>query len=159
MHVPSGQILKEIRAKRENSQSLKNAVVAFSRDGERIAVGWTNGFRIAIYRTVDGELENEWPAENTASLEFNEDDSLLVQGIHFPSHGHALALHDPVAGKVKWNVEKMNARPGNVGFIPGTEFVFSANEHTTRVRSIEDGTVVETLPYLPYVISRFGLCH
>ena len=113
--------------------------LAFSPDGERIAVGRQGAGRIVIHSARDGAKLLEWEAPGTRRLEFSPDGRLLLQVQ--PDH-KLLTIWDAATGQPRWKYE-----PGAGGlmgtFTPDSQQVItqSTRDHV-RLVSAQDGTLV-----------------
>ena len=84
--------------------------VAFSRNGERIAIGRESPGGIVIYDSSDGRKVKAWNAPPTERLEFGSRGKLLQQEKVQPYPG--LTMWNAAKGTKMWSAERQNRGPG-----------------------------------------------
>lgn len=119
--------------------------VAFSTDGERIAIGQDGAAGgIAIHRTRDGQKLLQWEARPSHQLEFSRDGRMLLQTTSKVQQLHVWDLTD---GKAAWSyplVERVDVRGA---FTPdGQQVVITDLAENLRLVNARDGTLVRALP-------------
>jgi len=140
LNVQTGERLIEFAPGFAKQTSALGYRLAFTPDGQHLAIGRDGVGGIVIHRARDGGKEREWAAPKTEELEFGSETKLLQkskQGIH---------LWDASTGMLMWQDE---AR-GNVGiwgvFRPGgSEVVKYSPFKLLQLVSVTDGSLVRDL--------------
>ena len=115
--------------------------LAFSPDGERIAVGREKAGLIAIHSARDGKKLLEWEAPSTKRLEFSPDGRLLLQA---EADGKLLTVWDAATGQPRWKYESEGKQPLGT-FTPDSQQVVTNSYHDVRLVNAQDGTLVRSL--------------
>jgi serine/threonine protein kinase/WD40 repeat protein len=119
--------------------------LAFSPDGERIAVGRWGVLRIVIHSARDGKKLLEWETRSTSQLEFSPDGRLLLQTA---DDGRLLTVWDAATGQPRWKHEPSDGG-GTGSFTPdGQQVIIRSNSQPIRLVSAQDGTLVRELSKL-----------
>ena len=125
--------------------------LAFSPDGERIAVGRWGVLRIVIHSARDGKKLLEWEARNTSQLEFSPDGRLLLQTA---DDGRLLTVWDAATGQARWKNEAGSGSRGS--FTPDSQHLITRGDgRPVRLVSAQDGTLVRELSKLS--VSAFAV--
>ncbi len=115
--------------------------LAFSPDGERIAVGRLGADRIVFHSARDGTKLLEWDAPGTAQLEFSPDGKLLLQT---GGGSNLLTAWDTVTGQPRWRYEGHLPRASE-SFTPDSQQVVIYRHLALSLMKTEDGSLVRQL--------------
>jgi serine/threonine protein kinase/WD40 repeat protein len=121
--------------------------LAFSPDGERIAVGRWGVLRIVIHSARDGKKLLEWEARNTSQLDFSPDGRMLLQTA---DDGRLLTVWDTATGQARWKNEAGSGSKGS--FTPDSQQVITRwDGKALSLVNAQDGTLVRELSKLSVV--------
>jgi serine/threonine protein kinase/WD40 repeat protein len=144
----TGKTLLTFEAEFAENQNDINAKIAFSPDGERIAVGRMesggkeNNGGIVIYSAQDGSKLSEFEAPKSRSLEFDHDGKRLLQ---ISTDSRHLNVLDATSGKLLWAAKANGNARG--AFDPKGEFIVTYDDgEKFRILSAKDGSLVRSLP-------------
>ena len=125
--------------------------LAFSPDGERIAVGRAGVLRIVVHSARDGKKLLEWEAPSTLQLEFSPDGRLLLQKEH---GGKLFTIWDAATGQPRWKNEDGYSFRGS--FTPDSQHLITRGDgRPVRLVRAQDGTLVRELSKLS--VSAFAV--
>ncbi len=125
------------------------AVLSFSPDGERLAVGWRASPGVSIYATKRGALIRSLDTLATACLEFSPDGERLLHRELGKGEEGRLRLWRVADGKPVWE------RPGSIDagrvfpacFVPGRNSILVAEpEDRLELVSVTDGSTLRRFP-------------
>jgi len=124
------------------------SALAFSPDGERIAVGRAGAATkggIVIHSARDGKKLQEWDAPRTSRLSFSPDGKMLLQGVLEKTKGSPTLLNawDASSGRQLWSFEGSVEMVGV--FTPDSQQVVALSHWTSSLLSANDGSVVRSL--------------
>lgn len=124
------------------------SALAFSPDGERIAVGRAGAASkggIVIHSARDGKKLQEWDAPLTSRLSFSPDGKMLLQGALEKDKGSPTLLNawDASSGRQLWSFEGSVEMVGV--FTPDSQQVVALSHWTSSLLSANDGSVVRSL--------------
>lgn len=124
------------------------SALAFSPDGERIAVGRAGAATkggIVIHSARDGKKLQEWDAPRTSRLSFSPDGKMLLQGALEKAKGSPTRLNawDASSGRQLWSFEGSVEMLGV--FTPDSQQVVALSHWTSSLLSANDGSVVRSL--------------
>jgi serine/threonine protein kinase/WD40 repeat protein len=123
----------------------KNAryCLAFSPDGEQLAVGRINAGGIVIHQARDGTKLREWSTPGAHELEFSPDGQLLLLN---ESSGRRLSVWDVHSGEFAWAYEASKLVNARGVFTPDSQqmLTFSFGDDF-RVVDARKGTLIRTL--------------
>lgn len=139
MEVRTGRRLLEFTPE-SPSGSFEALKLAFSPDGERIAVGRVfEPGGIAIHRTRDGAQLLDWETRHTKALQFSPDGRLLFQsGSRFPT------VWDAATGRCQWTKTDTNEVHGV--FTPDSRQVI-CELRQIHILNARDGSLVRELSF------------
>ncbi|MEQ1862137.1 MAG: WD40 repeat domain-containing serine/threonine-protein kinase, partial [Chthoniobacteraceae bacterium] len=148
MEVRTGTRLLEfdpgfpLRSARNRNLTMK---LAFSPDGERIAIGRGDVLRIVIHSTRDGTKLLDWETRGTLKLEFSPDGRQLLQS---EFGRRLLTVWDAANGQFRWKDE-----PGGGGLtgtftVDSQQMITHNDRRCLRLVSAQDGTLVRELSRL-----------
>lgn len=147
MDVRTGTRLLEFSTKSENKGSPGNRRIAFSLDGERIAVSWARDHTMAIHSARDGKKLLEWDAPGSERLEFSPDGGRLLQ---VNAAKDWLAVWDAATGAQLWSYKTDKANDNVGAFTPdGGRFVTVAplrdGRQSIQIWDANTGTFLQSL--------------
>lgn len=124
------------------------SALAFSPDGERIAVGRSGASSkggILIHSARDGKKLQEWDAPRTSRLSFSPDGKTLLQGDVDKALASAKLLKawDASSGRLLWTFEGVAVSQGI--FTPDSLKVVAYTYGTVSLLSASDGSLVRAL--------------
>ncbi len=124
--------------------------LAFSPDGERIAVGlWDSGHLndpsvIAIYSTRDGRKLVQWEAPGSERLEFSPDGQRLLQTTIGAKQIH---VWEPKDGQLAWSYPPaLGGAVHGVFSADGQQVITTEAKEGPRLVNARDGTLIRALP-------------
>ncbi len=140
MNVRTGERLLEFQPAFSRQDNANQYRLAFSPDGQRLAVGRDGPGGIVIHNSRTGAKETEWATPASVHVEFGDDEKLLRHG------GGGLQVWNSLAGTLLWE----ERQPGGIGvvgaFIPGGSEVLKATAHNRlQVVRASDGGAVRNL--------------
>jgi serine/threonine protein kinase/WD40 repeat protein len=143
LEVRTGRRLLEFKAAFSKTDSRDQFRLAFSRDGERIAVGRSGAGEIVIHSAKDGKKLFGWPAPASSWLKFSADGGRLLQRIA-GGKSHVM-MWDSSKGELLWKYEPKR-RAGFADFTPdGQQVVTIGKGEALRLVSAQDGTLVREI--------------
>ena len=125
--------------------------LAFSPDGERIALGRGNLFRIVIHSTRDGTKLLDWETRGTEKLEFSPDGLQLLQSEY---SRRVLTVWDAANGQLRWQDETRGGVEGAFT-VDSQQMITHDNRQRIRLVSAQDGTLVREISSL--LVGSFAL--
>lgn len=140
MRVRTGERLLEFRAGFARAEGGTRYRVAFSPDGQHIAVSRGGPGGLVLHRAGDGTKEKEWATPATDRIEFGRNDALLRQG------SGSLQIWNPHTGQLWWE----DKTPGVIGvrgtFTPDGNSVvmFKAKDRLQLVKA-DDGSLIRQI--------------
>lgn len=143
LEVRTGARLQEFQPDLKLASGARFAVrLAFSPDGERIAVGHEGGSGgIVIHSAQDGKRLAGWSAPMTERLEFSPDGSWLLQTERTKT---SLKLWDATTGRLCWTCEP-GVKPVHGVFTPQGEVLTHSMEDRLRLVQAQDGALVRQI--------------
>lgn len=120
--------------------------LAFSADGERIAVGQADGAGgIVIHSARDGKKLLEWDASRSERLDFSPDGSRLLQTANDQKQIH---VWDTAQCKLAWSYPPEKGGWVHGVFTPdGQQIVTTESRENLRLVNARDGSLVRELPH------------
>jgi len=124
------------------------SALAFSPDGERIAVGrkgTSSKGGILIYSARDGKKLQEWDAPHTSRLSFSPNGKMLLQADVDKATASAMRLNawDASSGRLLWTFEGVSGAQGM--FTPDSLQVVAYTYGKASLLSASDGSLVRPL--------------
>jgi len=143
--VRSGRTLFEFAAVISKSSGTNLRRLAFSPDGERIAVAGALG--IVIHNARDGEKLIGWDAKPSNRLEFSPDGKLLLQQFIVSREDFQLAMWDSATGLLRWKSDLIPLSTTlQGGFTPdGTQVLAARKDCSIVLLQAQDGALVREL--------------
>jgi serine/threonine protein kinase/WD40 repeat protein len=140
LEVRTGKSLLEFRPDLRLAAYPRFAVrLAFSPDGERIAIGHEAGSGgIVIHSAQDGKRLAGWAAPSTERLEFSPDGQSLLQTERDRT---SLNMWDSTTGQPRWNYEP-GIKPVHGAFTPEGQVLTHSAEERLRLVQAQDGALV-----------------
>ncbi len=140
MNVRTGERLLEFQPGFSQPDKANQYRLAFSPDGQRLAVGRNGPGGMVIHRSRDGTKLSEWATPASDQVEFGDDEKLLRHG------GKTLQVWHSHTGTLLWE-DKTADIIGVVGnFIPGGSEVLKATiQNRLQVVRANDGSLVRNL--------------
>ena len=127
----------------KDSLSLR---LAFSPDGERIAVGREGAGGLVIHSASDGKRLLGWPAPATAHVEFSPDGRQLLQTVPTEEGNKRLSMWDATDGRRAWEYVPSQEFDYTHGvFTPdGRQVVTASFADSFRVVNARDGALIRS---------------
>jgi serine/threonine protein kinase/WD40 repeat protein len=140
MNVRTGERLMEFQPGFTQKNNANRYRLAFSPDGQRLAIGRDGPGGIVIHRTLDGKKEREWATPANSHVEFGDNEKLLRHG------GNTLQVWNSITATLLWEHKAID-NIGVVGnFIPGgSEVLKMTAKNRLQVVSASDGALVRNL--------------
>jgi len=147
LEVRTGARLLEFQPDLRLATSARFAVrLAFSPDGERIAVGHAGrSGSLVIHSAQDGKRLVGWAAPMTERLEFSPDGNWLLQTERTRT---SLKLWDATTGRLCWNYEPV-VKPVHGVFTPQGQVLTHSMEDQLRLVQAQDGALVRQIRRQP----------
>jgi serine/threonine protein kinase/WD40 repeat protein len=143
LEVRTGLRLLEFKAAFSKTDPRDQFRLAFSPDGERIAVGRSGAGEIVIHSARDGKKLSGWPAPSSSWLKFSADGGRLLQRIA-GAKSHVM-MWDSAKGDLLWKYEPKRGS-GFADFTPdGQQVVTIGKGESLRLVSAQDGTLVRDI--------------
>jgi eukaryotic-like serine/threonine-protein kinase len=140
MRVRTGERLVEFRVDFAKADGGNRYRVAFSPDGQLVAVSRGAPGGLVLHRAKDGTKERGWATPATDRLEFGRNDALL-------RHGRgSLQVWNPLTGQLWWEENVV----GNIGvqgtFTPdGNSVVKFTSKDRLQLVNVNDGSLIRRL--------------
>lgn len=143
LEVRTGQRLLEFRPDLELATGPRFAVrLAFSPDGERIALGHGGGSGgIAIHNAQDGKKLAGWDAPSTERLEFSPNGQSLLQ---IKRDKTSLKMWEAATGQLRWTYEPEGGHVHGA-FTPDGQVLTHGVDDKLRQVQAQDGTLVRQI--------------
>jgi len=140
LNVRTGERLLEFQPGFSQRNDANQYRLAFSPDGQRLAVGRDGPGGIVIHQARNGAKLSEWATPANVHLEFGDNEKLLRHG------AGGLQVWNSLAGTLLWE-EKQPGIIGVVGaFIPGgREVLRLTGQNRLQVVSAKDGSLIRNL--------------
>ncbi len=143
LELRTGLRLLEFEPEFTKTNSGARFRLAFSPDGERIAVGRDGAGGIVIHSVRDGKKLVEWQAPESQQLKFSVDGKLLLQRT-VGAKSYPI-MWDSAKGELRWKYEPRRGG-GFADFTPdGKEVVTIGKGEELRLVAAHDGTLVRNI--------------
>ncbi|MBE2284923.1 MAG: protein kinase [Prosthecobacter sp.] len=143
LEVRTGMRLLEFKAAFSETDPRDQFRLAFSPDGERIAVGRSGAGEIVIHSAKDGQKLAGWPAPAASWLKFSADGGRLLQRTA-GAKSHVM-MWDSAKGDILWKYAPTRGA-GFADFTPdGQQVVTIGKGEALRLVSAQDGTLVRDI--------------
>ena len=149
LEVHTGARLLEFRPDLKLAASARFAVrLAFSPDGERIAVGHKGGSGgIVIHSAQDGKRLAGWAAPSTERLEFGPDGQSLLQT---EKDRTALKMWEAATGQLRWTY-KFDGRYVQGAFVSADQVLTHSLGDKLQLVRAQDGVLVRPINHRSFV--------
>jgi len=114
--------------------------LAFSPDGERLAIGRRGPGGIVIHSARDGTKLVEWESADTDRLQFSPDGRQLLEAVA----DRQVIVRDCATGQVLW--KQRSGAHLRAAFDPGGQMVLVAFAAKLKLLNAADGTLIRALP-------------
>jgi serine/threonine protein kinase/WD40 repeat protein len=143
LEVHTGARVLEFQPDLKLAAAARFAVrLAFSPDGERIAVGHEGGSGgIGIHSAQDGKRLAGWAAPSTDRLEFSPDGQSLLQIVRDKT---SLRVWDSATGLLRWGYESED-RNVKGAFTPAGQVLTHSMDDKLWLKQAQDGTMVRQI--------------
>ena len=143
LEVRTGMRLLEFRPDLQLAPASHLAMrLAFSPDGERLAVGHKGGSGgIVIHSARDGSRLTGWTAPMTERLEFSPDGQALLQLVREKT---SLQVWDSTTGQLRWDYVPAGGHVHGA-FTPEGQVITHSSRDRLRLVQAQDGTLVRQL--------------
>jgi serine/threonine protein kinase/WD40 repeat protein len=139
-NVRTGERLLEFQPGFSQPDKANQYRLAFSPDGQRLAVGRNGPGGLVIHRARDGAKLSEWATPASDQVEFGSDEKLLRHG------GKTLQVWNSHTGTLLWEDKVMDILGVMGNFIPGgTEVLKATIQNRLQVVRASDGSLVRNL--------------